>query len=237
MKRECMTEQLSCPHCEQVRDVDLIQRDETVSIKGREVAFKAHLYRCATCGEEFETSAQLDINLNAAREAHDRIYEAPTAEQLVALRAKYGASQKAFGMILGFGELTMNSYEHGASPDSTNRMLLKLAERPLVFKVMYEINSMRIGALQRQRIEVSEGFKSARAWTGMEALAVMLTPLQRRKIEECADCYGKSILQTISTYVAEKSFRDYSQLINEATWSKAEETVVPSSPELQQDAS
>ena len=232
-----MTKRLSCPHCEQVRDVELVEHDETVTIKGRDVSFKAQLYRCATCGEEFETPAQLDINLNAAREAYDRLYEAPNAEQLVALRSKYGASQKAFGMILGFGELTINSYEQGASPDSTNRLLLKLAARPFVFKAMYEINSMRIGALQRQRIEASEGFRSAKTWTGMEALADILTPLQRRKIEECADCYGKSILQKVSTYVSEKSFQDYSQLMSEASWSKAGEPAVLSSQELQQDAS
>jgi transposase-like protein len=46
-----MTEKLSCPHCELVRDVELIERDETVSIKGRDVVFKAQRYRCMTCGD------------------------------------------------------------------------------------------------------------------------------------------------------------------------------------------
>ncbi len=214
-----MTEKLSCPHCELVRDVESIQRVEHVTIKGRDVEFQAHFYRCTTCGELFETPAQLDANLNAAREAYARLYEAPSPEQLVALRSRYGASQKAFGLILGFGELTMNTYEQGAAPDSANRLLIKLADNPVIFKAMYAVNSARIGALQRRRIEESEGFRSALSWTGLEALADNLTSLQRVKIEKCADCYGQSILQQISIYVSEKSFHDYSQLIAKATWS------------------
>lgn len=89
--------------------------------------------------------------------------ESPSPEALVSLRARYNASQKAFGAILGFGELTMNSYESGSTPDSTNRLLLKLAADPLIFKAMYEINSGKIGALQRKRIEDSEGYRAAEA--------------------------------------------------------------------------
>ena len=232
-----MTEKLSCPHCELVRDTELIERDETVSIKGRDVVFKAQRYRCITCGAEFEAPGQFDRNLNAAREAFARLYEAPTPDQLVALRSRYGASQKAFGLILGFGELTMNSYEQGGSPDSTNRLLLKLADNPVIFKAMYAVNSTRIGALQRQRIETSEGFRSAHAWTGLEALADGLTSFQRIKIEECAECYGQSILQQVRTYVSERSFQDYSQLLLKATWSHSVVQPAPSSQDLQQEAS
>jgi putative zinc finger/helix-turn-helix YgiT family protein len=144
----------------------LIEREESVSIKGREVHFKAHLYQCQTCGEEFEAPGQLDQNLEAAQEAYVRLYESLSPEKLVELRARCGASQKAFGLILGFGELTMNSYEQGAAPSPPNRLLLKLAENPVIFRAMYAVNSTRIGALQRQRIESSSGFRSATVWTG-----------------------------------------------------------------------
>jgi putative zinc finger/helix-turn-helix YgiT family protein len=213
-----MTEKLPCPHCELDRDVELVERDDHVKIKGRDVAFKSHLYRCTTCGNEFEMPGQLDANLDAAREAYARMYEAPTPEQLVAIRSRYGASQKAFGMILGFGELTMNSYEQGAAPDSTNRLLLKLADNPVFFKAMYDINSMRIGALQRQRIESSEAYRSVESWKGMEALAATLTQVQRQKVEACAEQNKKTILQQVSSYVSSVSFQDYSNLALSAKW-------------------
>ncbi len=156
-----MTERMSCPTCEALREVQLVETRETVTLKGRSVSFIAKAWRCTTCGAEFETGPLLDANLDAAREVYARLYDSPSPEQLVALRARYNASQKAFGMILGFGELTMNSYEQGSPPDAPNRLLLKLAENPAHFRAMYEINSARISALQRQRIESSDGYQSA----------------------------------------------------------------------------
>ncbi|MFA6008116.1 MAG: hypothetical protein WC784_05785 [Candidatus Shapirobacteria bacterium] len=87
--------------------------------------------------------------------------DASSPAELVALRARYNASQKAFGAILGFGELTMNSYEKGNMPNPTNRLVLRLAKDPYIFKAMYRLNSDKIGALQRKRIEESEGYRSA----------------------------------------------------------------------------
>jgi putative zinc finger/helix-turn-helix YgiT family protein len=212
-----MTEQMSCPTCETVRDVELVERDETVTVKGRPVTFRARAWRCVTCRTEFETPAQLDANLDAAREAYAQAYEAFSAEQLVALRARYGASQKAFGFILGFGELTINSYEQGAIPAPANRLILKLAENPVVFKAMYAVNSHRIGAIQRRRIESSPGYGSADSWTGLEALAASLTAVQRAKVEACSENGQQSVLQQVVTYVSTGSFEEYSNLIHQAT--------------------
>jgi putative zinc finger/helix-turn-helix YgiT family protein len=207
-----MTEQLSCPACETVREVEPVERDETVSIRGRPVTFRARAWRCRTCQAEFETPAQLDGNLDAAREAYAQTYEARSAEQLVALRARYGASQKAFGLILGLGELTMNSYEQGGTPAPANRLLLKLAENPVFFKAMYAVNSRRIGAIQRKRIEASHGFRSADSWPGLEALAASLTAVQRDKVEACAANGQQSVLQQVVAYVSAGSFEEYSNL-------------------------
>ena len=94
-----MISQMACPRCEMNRDVEVFEREETVTIGGRDVAFKAQLSRCTVCGEEFEAPGQLDANLTAAREAWSRLYESPAPPALVELRNRYGASQKAFGWI------------------------------------------------------------------------------------------------------------------------------------------
>lgn len=214
-----MTSQMPCPRCEMNRDAEVFERQETVTISGRDVAFKAQLSRCAVCGEEFEAPGQLDANLAAAREAWSRLYESPAPAALVELRNKYGASQKAFGLVLGLGALTMNTYEQGAAPDSANRLLLKLAENPMFFKAMYLVNSQRIGAIQRKRIESSPGYRSADSWTGLEALAASLTAVQRAKVEACAESGQQSVLQQVVTYVSAGSFEEYSNLIRGATWS------------------
>jgi len=210
-----------------MREVEVIQREEKVTIKGREIAFVARFSRCPTCGEEFEAPGQLDANLDSAREAYASLYESPAPEALVALRSRYGASQKAFGSILGFGELTMNSYEKGAVPDPTNRLLLKLAHDPGIFRAMYELNKGKIGAIQRQRIEASEGFIAALHWSGLEALASLLTGLQKEKIESCAALVACSIPEQVAAYVRAVSFHDYSKLMTTATWSTGVSTGIP----------
>ena len=213
-----MTDRVPCPHCEKIRDVELVEREEQVTIEGREVAFRAQLSRCTTCGEEFEAPGQLDANLTSAREAYARLYQIPTPAQLVKLRSRYGASQKVFGLILGFGELTMNTYEQGGVPDPSNRLLLKLAENPVFFKAMYDQNNARIGATQRRCVESSAGFQAAESWKGMEALAVALTPAEQAKVQTCAARYHQTVLQQVCGYVRAASIQDYAQLLVDATW-------------------
>jgi len=222
-----MTTPMPCSRCATTRDIEVIEREEKVTIKGKEVSFIAHFSRCTTCGEEFEAPGQLDANLEAAREVYARLYESPAPEALVSLRARYGASQKAFGAILGFGELTMNSYEKGAPPDPTNRLLLKLADDPCIFKAMYEINKGKIGAIQRQRIEGSDGFQTALCWSGLDALSSALTPLQQKKIETCAELNERTVPEQVAAYVGAASFHDYSRLYTEAKWSVVATTQLP----------
>ncbi|MCE5257138.1 MAG: hypothetical protein LLF89_09885, partial [Spirochaetaceae bacterium] len=85
-----MSIQLPCPRCGTIRDVDIVEREEKVTIHGREVPFTGRFSRCMTCGEEFEAPGQLDANLDAAHEAYARLYEAPKPKELVALRTCYG---------------------------------------------------------------------------------------------------------------------------------------------------
>ena len=216
-----MNNSFPCLKCGVNREMEIVERPEVVSIRGKEVNFLAHYTRCLTCGDEFESPAQLDENLNATKEAYAKLYESPSSESLIELRTWYGASQKAFGAILGFGELTMNSYERGNTPDPTNRLLLKLAADPSIFKVMYDINCSRIGAIQRRRIEGSEGFLKASSWNGISALARELTEIQREKIEDCARRNGNGLVQQIASYVASESFKDYSRLMNGARWTNS----------------
>lgn len=219
-----MSSRLPCSRCGAIRDVEIVEREEKVTIKAREVSFPASFTRCLACGNEFEAPGQLDANLAAAREAYARMHESPSPDELVALRSRYNASQKAFGAILGFGELTMNSYEKGSPPDPTNRLLLKLAADPHIFKAMYDINSSRIGAIQRRRIEESEGFRAALRWSGLAGLLPYLTQIQQGKIEACAERYERTIPEQVAVYLGPASFRDYSDMYAEARWSDAKAT-------------
>ena len=65
----------SCPHCETLRKVELVTRKERVTMKGKEITFKARSYKCIKCNEEFDTAETLDKNLVSARKEYDILYK------------------------------------------------------------------------------------------------------------------------------------------------------------------
>ena len=113
----------------------------------------------------------MDENLLTARETYELLEDSVSPAKIIAIRESYNASQKAFGLILGMGQLTINSYEQGKSiPMSSNRLLLHLSENPLIFFEMYERNKNKIGARQRERIESSLAYKKYIKCGGLDNL-------------------------------------------------------------------
>ena len=156
---------MSCPYCEAIHDVQEIKRFENIVIKERNVTYEAVHYECSNCHEIFDSAEIMDKNLLTASEAYELLENSITPEKIISIRQRYNASQKAFGLILGMGELTINSYEQGKSiPTSSNRLLLQLSENPFIFFEMYEINKNKIGAIQRERIESSQAFVNCNKW-------------------------------------------------------------------------
>jgi putative zinc finger/helix-turn-helix YgiT family protein len=219
-----MTEIRLCPQCETLEQCEIVNKTETVTIKGMDVSFDAVLTRCTVCGCEFEDAGQLDANLTSAREAWESLYACPTPAQICNLRKHYDASQKAFGFILGFGELTINSYEKGSVPDSTNRLLLKLAGNPAIFKAMYEINKDKLGAVQRRRIEASAGYREALAWQGAEGLWSELAVKQQEMLSHIVNGTGKNVVGQANGYIELGILRDYSAMVQKNGWTPGETT-------------
>lgn len=193
---------LSCPYCEAVHVVKVIKRKECILFKGRDITYQAVHYQCTNCHEVFDSADMMDENLLAAREAYELLESSVSPEKIIAIRESYNASQKAFGLILGMGELTINSYEQGKSiPMSSNRLLLHLSENPLIFFEMYERNKNKIGAIQRERIESSQAFKNCNKWGGLENLYNHLSETEREVIENRTSISGSSITHIITDMV------------------------------------
>ena len=193
---------MSCPYCEAIHDVQEIKRSGSIVIKGKNVTYNAVHYECCNCHEIFDSADMMDQNLLAAREAYELLESSVSPAKIIAIRESYNASQKAFGLILGMGELTINSYEQGKSiPMSSNRLLLHLSENPLIFFEMYERNKNKIGAIQRERIESSQAFKNCNKWGGLENLYNHLSETEREVIENRTSISGSSITHIITDMV------------------------------------
>lgn len=150
-----MTKKMSCPTCEKIVNVSEIKKETNVIIKGKNISYLAPMFKCSVCGSEFQTMEQLEASLKIGKEAAEKAEDQLTPEKIISIREKYNASQKAFAIILGMGELTINKYEQGEKPSSSNRLLLLLSEDPACFYKMYTINKYKIGSVQKEKIEKS----------------------------------------------------------------------------------
>ncbi|OHE63637.1 MAG: hypothetical protein A2Z99_03180 [Treponema sp. GWB1_62_6] len=148
--RECF-----CPVCEAIRTVEFGSRAETLPVRGVDVEIEAEFSRCTVCGEEFADAESMDRTLQAAYAGYRHKLGILSPDEIRAIRARYGVSQKAFGLILGFGELTINSYESGSLPTEANNNLIKLVRHPETFKELFGSNKDKIGPTQRKRIETA----------------------------------------------------------------------------------
>ena len=191
---------MPCPYCESIHDVKEIKRTESIRFKEKLVTYEAVHYECSH--ESFDSAEMMDKNILAARESYERVYENVTPEKIISIRENYNASQKAFGLILGMGELTINSYESGKSiPTSTNKLLLQLAEHPLIFFEMYKRNMNKIGKLQREKIETSKAFMDCYRWGGLEKLHKNLSESERQNIENKTYFSGDTVSQIVTDMV------------------------------------
>lgn len=142
-----------CPGCETERSVVHETIREVSELRGESIEADQERFRCTVCGTDFVTGDMMDRNLDAVRAEYRIRHGILSPEEIVDLRKTYGASQKAFGTILGFGELTINSYEQGSLPTDANNNLLRLMRNPSGFRELFETNKNLIGPTQRKRIE------------------------------------------------------------------------------------
>lgn len=63
----------------------------------------------------------------------------PLPEEIKAIRNKYNLTQKAFSILLGFGEKTITRYENGSIQDDTHNLLIKLMDDQETFKKVWKI--------------------------------------------------------------------------------------------------
>ena len=113
-------------------------RIETGCVRGEEISVEGPVRICAACRSILNDNA-LDNALIIAtydryRERHNIVFPA----EIVALREKYGLSQKNLALLLGLGEITVHRYEGGALAEVAPSKLLRLMNNPANMRQMLD---------------------------------------------------------------------------------------------------
>ena len=119
-----------CPHCEEQREIEIVETDRKSGCPGRVHRGPASHYRCKTCKGDFEDPKGGFSFLEKAYEEYRRRHGMVRPADIKAFRKKYGLTQGELSKLMGWGPVTLSRYENGALQDEAHDTLLRLAMNP-----------------------------------------------------------------------------------------------------------
>ncbi len=174
----------SCPACHQAPLAETT-REKSFNPLGQTVTVALRVSRCPACGAELINAEQRRENLQRLRERKSEYGALLLGEEIVALRKKYGLTQKAAAKIFGKGLIAISRYENEASyPDlSTTKLLKQAIDRPDVLKALADEEGVEIPLWEARCEEVKrerlvelmlshESQDQAKVWQQMSVGAV-----------------------------------------------------------------
>jgi len=147
-----------CPECEQISDLETLQKDLEIVVRGEPIEVNAELLRCLSCGEEFKDLKSdvdlLDLAFRDYRHKHNMLMP----EEIRDLRNPYGLTQKELSDLLGWGSATLSRYENGALQSDANERMLRMLTEPSNLLRLIEDNPWAIPDEKRATLvkELSE---------------------------------------------------------------------------------
>lgn len=148
-----MSERLECFECDQLVTPQVEERLETLPVKGEPTEVLARVGICPECGADMSVpefdEATLVTAFNTYRERHGLM----TPAEMRRLRERYGLGQRAFALLLGWGEITLHRFESGSIQDAAHDAQLKMAEEPANVRILVTANGHKLTMRQRARLE------------------------------------------------------------------------------------
>lgn len=132
---------------------------ETVTIRGAALKVVNEYPICPLCGERIADPSITDENLARQYDAYREFMDVPDATELIALRKKYGMSQRQLAALLGIGIASVQRYENGSLPTEAHIRLLRLLRNPL--SVRERINSPESGLSEKDKAKIMRRLDSA----------------------------------------------------------------------------
>ena len=123
--RKIASEARLCKICMEQHDVDVVEVMDEEIFKGEEVVFKATYEYCPNADEYLETEEMVKRNSLAMKDAYRQKVGLLTSGEIMAIRAKYGISQKTFSEVLDWGKATITRYENHQVQDRAHDDVLR----------------------------------------------------------------------------------------------------------------
>jgi len=101
VKKEIKRITCMCGLCGKTHDIPVLQYEDNMQIKDKEVWYLKTVYYCKNMDEEYCPEEIMDENLMSAREAYRREKGLLSAKSIQHIREKYGLSQEEYDKLVG----------------------------------------------------------------------------------------------------------------------------------------
>jgi len=139
MKEILRTERKFCLSCMETHNIQIVEAETMNIFKGIEVHYTTKHFFCDRTEEFFSDEELIAANDRALKDAYRKAKGLLTSEEIIAIRRKYGITQRDLCLLLGWGEKTITRYEsHQVQDFAHDSILRKLADDPAWFLTLLE---------------------------------------------------------------------------------------------------
>lgn len=140
-----------CTECERQVKATIEEVRETIDVRGCAVTGDFEYAVCPYCESRIPEPVLVDRNFAKMYGAYREAAGIPQPDEIVALRRRYGFSQRVFAAVLGIGVASVQRYEGGALPSESHAELLRRARDRRFLLERLRGGALRLSAQERER--------------------------------------------------------------------------------------
>ena len=131
---------MHCENCGPIEGTHIVEREETLAVKGEDVSVQTKVRLCDACEGEVYDEELDSATLLAAYDIYRRRHGLLSPAEIRSTRESYGLSQRSLAALLSLGEVTIHRYENGSLPDGAQNQLLRFIQDPWKMLELLEQN-------------------------------------------------------------------------------------------------
>jgi putative zinc finger/helix-turn-helix YgiT family protein len=142
-----------CETCKQRTKGSKRTRTVVLPVKGENISVETDLLICDICGNEMYDGDLEQVLFEKAYSEYRKRKNIIFPTRIVALRQRYGLTQRSLAALLGWGEITTHRYEKGALPDEAHNLILKFIEDPVNMQRLFDEHKDRLNPRALKKLE------------------------------------------------------------------------------------
>jgi uncharacterized phage-associated protein/DNA-binding transcriptional regulator YiaG len=133
------------------KEMKLLREESSLMYRKEKFSVIYHCYLCQDTGERFTDDKLDNVNMVQVHNQYREKYGIPFAEEIKAIREKYGVAASKISEILGLGTNTYRLYEAGEMPSVANGRLILSIKEPMEFIKQVEASSHILSPKEKEK--------------------------------------------------------------------------------------